>query len=100
LIFLQWQQLCSNVGISVGGLKLMPRISTSNDDTKNNIAYALSCSLSVHFGIGWAHALIGTPSGSGIAWFLVRYKAQLGLRQSSLCPFSSPSIQMEIRSLI
>jgi hypothetical protein len=85
---LQWQNAAGNA--NVGRLKYIFRATITNTDTQNIVTEALSRTgrtlgnwdNRVEFSMFTKEglAILGTPNGSGVAWFLINHKAQMGVK--------------------
>lgn len=95
MIFLQWQQLCSqtNPSTSVSQLKYIIQSDIANDATKAIVRQALGKPSTftdwsqIEDGVSWTSgddefkAILASPNGRGAAWLLVQHKPQFGLME-------------------
>jgi hypothetical protein len=97
--FLTWARFAQNPK-ELRNLKYFFRNHIINDDTKNIINEALrrtGQSLSEWPGVEFSmtsdegKAILGTPNGGGVAWFLVDHKKELGVKTvESVTVFKTP----------
>lgn len=85
--WLFWEMSCKGEGVGVGNLNYVFRVQIVNDNTRFIVSRALG-STSVGAWPGTAfnmdtdqgRAILGTPNGSGVAWFLINHQMQMGTR--------------------
>ena len=94
VVFLQWKDLfkTSNAKDDITDLRYVFRITISNEDSTALILKAVK-NKGAEFGY-WPgtefepqsdefKAILGSPNGAGVAWFLIDHKAQLGMKTVS-----------------
>lgn len=82
-----WEMSCQEENVGVGNLNYIFRVQIVNDNTNFIVSKALgSTSVDVWPGkefsmdMDQGKALLGTPNGGGVAWFLINHQAQMGTK--------------------
>ncbi|KAJ5714584.1 uncharacterized protein N7483_011765 [Penicillium malachiteum] len=88
VVFLDWQNQCSTNDGDITNLNYFIRFSIANLDAGSVIGEVTGGAtiggyktpMKFNAGSDEFNALLGTPNGSGVAWFLINHKAQLGTK--------------------
>lgn len=94
VLFIKWQSL----GGDIQNLKYFIRLHIKNDMTRGRIKDAVGEVVPRWPGVTYemteekGQALLGTPNGIGVAYFLIQHKPQLGIRApTKVTVWSTPS---------
>lgn len=87
VVWLLWAMACEEEGVGVGNLKYVFRVNIINDDTNFIVSKALE-STSVgpwpgkefEMDTDQGKAILATPNGRGVAWFLIDHQTQMGTK--------------------